>query len=325
MSKYVIDEMGNRYEGMSKDEILEAIGMKDLTVTVFTDKVTYQGEEISYNYTGNKPADNYLIKLLDVSLDFTKNLAPSEVSILLDLGEFKLHFFLCETEVYITNGHCDVINIFNINLGVRNLYVNSSKVSYYIKSNSKMNDVYFCSKLEYEKIAKDPNVTYVVEDENYLEEQMVGVIRYIEKNTFQGLSIDNMGGDFTAIRKLSSPLDEGLYEIVVKFLEPEGMANKSYAFKGYISNSATQILPAILECAYKSRLFYDIENNVFVEYEYYLEIYKDDSSDLVYARILQKRIENDPNETAPLISTGIYFSALSGTIEKCYKIERGDN
>lgn len=175
MSKYLIDEMGNKFEGMTKDEILETIGAGELKQNVFTSTIFYKNEDVTFEYCGVKPSDEYITKLLNVSMNFSLSLSASEISELLALGEFKLHVFLCETEVYITNGHCDVINIYNSQLGYRNLYVNKNKNVYYMKANSPINDIYHCTKAEYDSIAKDPNTIYVVEDEEYTVESTKNV------------------------------------------------------------------------------------------------------------------------------------------------------
>ena len=76
-----------------------------------------------------------------VCAQFSLGLYPSKVNKLLRLGEFKLHVFLCETHVYITNGHCDVINIFNSQLGYRKIYVNSANNTYYMQANRPINNI----------------------------------------------------------------------------------------------------------------------------------------------------------------------------------------
>lgn len=181
MSKYyVIDEMGNRAEGLTKNEILESIGAGSLRENVFTGSLIYDNEEISYEYNGTKPSDEYITKLLDVSLNYTLNLSASEINSLLELGEFKLYFMLCNTEVYITNGHCDGIYIYNPEIGYRKLYVNKKENFYYLKSTSPINKIHNCTKEEFKSITeKDNNTFYVVEDEEYAVENTVNVTQEI--------------------------------------------------------------------------------------------------------------------------------------------------
>ena len=183
MSKYyVIDEIGNRQEALTKDQIYELFNTGEPDRAVYTDAITYNDEKISFEYTGNKPSEDDIKALLDASLDFNLSLIPSKVNKLLRSGEFKLHIFLCEVDIYITNGHCDVINIFNSVLGYRRIYVNSAENTYYMQANRPINNIYYCTKKEFNNIAeKSEDTLYVVEDEEFAIESTKNVSETIAK------------------------------------------------------------------------------------------------------------------------------------------------
>lgn len=170
MSKYyVIDEIGNKYESMTKSEILQSIGAGGERENVFTGDLIYDNERIDYTYTGEKPTDDIILKLLDAGLKpEDTHLTDIEIMTIAALNDFTIHYYYTDGELYVSNGNDNSIKFFKEGIGVMTLYPNSREVSYYMKSSKKMNDVRYCqSKQEFDDIVKDEDTTYIVEDENY--------------------------------------------------------------------------------------------------------------------------------------------------------------
>ena len=170
MSKYyVIDEIGNKYESMTKTEILQSIGAGGERENVFTGDLIYDNERIDYTYTGEKPTDDIILKLLDAGLKLEDtHLTDIEIMTIAALNDFTIHYYYTDGELYVSNRNDNSIKFFKEGIGVMTLYPNSREVSYYMKSNKKMNDVRYCqSKKEFDDIVKDEDTTYIVEDENY--------------------------------------------------------------------------------------------------------------------------------------------------------------
>lgn len=142
-NKYLYDDYGNKYEGMTKEEILESIGAGVLRENVFTGSITYNSNPISYSYTGAKPDNAVLLKLLTFGCDpTTYNLTASEVSSYLGLTNFAIIFYCVDTELYVTNANKNYLSFVKAGIGEYKAYPNGTKyIGYYVKTNEVVNNL----------------------------------------------------------------------------------------------------------------------------------------------------------------------------------------
>lgn len=179
-TKYCYDAMGNRYPTLSKDEIEKSIGAGGIRECVLTSEILFNGEYIPYKYNGIKPSDELIVMLLECSLNFDKlPLSNSDIATLLS-DEFKLHIYLCETDVYITNGHSDAIYVYNSAIGYRHIYQYSTQEYYFVKANKPISNIKYLSKNQFNNLdTKDENTLYIVEDAEYAVESTKNVTESI--------------------------------------------------------------------------------------------------------------------------------------------------
>jgi hypothetical protein len=180
---YVTDEIGNKYESMSKDEILASIGAGGEREHVFTGEIMYDkdgdsitDEVIDYAYTGTKPDDSIILKLLEAGLKpVENNLIETEITNIINLSDFTIHYYYKDGELYVSNRADNAIKFFKTGVGVMTLYPRSKEIEYYIKSNEKIENIVWLTSQEYNDIVKKPNVTYIVTDEEALEHIVIPV------------------------------------------------------------------------------------------------------------------------------------------------------
>lgn len=171
--KYLYDEYGNKYEGLTKEEIVETFGAGGLREDVLTGSIMYNSNEVRYNYSGNKPDDAILLKLLGFGCNpTTNNLTTNEIQSYLGLNEFSINFFCVDTELYVTNANKSYLSFVKVGVGEHKLYPNGSKkLGFYMKANEQMNNVQVCTTEEFNSIAKSSDTFYIVNDENYKVEE----------------------------------------------------------------------------------------------------------------------------------------------------------
>lgn len=136
--KYVFDENNNRFEGMTKEEILESIGAGGERTCVLTGCVTYNNLEINYNYTGSLPDETKIVKLLSCGVDPTNNkLTEAEVENYLTLNNFSIHFYYVDNEIYVTNANRGYLSFTKMGEGTFNVYPRKVEKFYFVKANEK--------------------------------------------------------------------------------------------------------------------------------------------------------------------------------------------
>lgn len=169
-NKFVFDEYGNKYPALDKDEVLETIGAGGLRENVYTGNIEYNSNEIKYNYSGSKPDDAILIKLLGFGCDpKSNNLTAAEIQDYLELNEFAVYFYCVDTQLYVTNANRSYLSFVKVGIGEYKLYPNGTKkLGYYMKASEQMNNVQVCdTPEEFKQIGKQADTYYIVLDDDY--------------------------------------------------------------------------------------------------------------------------------------------------------------
>lgn len=134
--KYILDDYGNKYPALDKDETLASIGAGGVRECVLTGCVTYNNEEINFNYTGSLPEEANIVKLLACGIDPESNkLTEAEIEGYLSMNNFSIHFYYVDNEIYVTNANRDYVAFTKIGVGTYLVYPRTTEIGYYIKSN----------------------------------------------------------------------------------------------------------------------------------------------------------------------------------------------
>lgn len=166
--KYVIDDYGNKYEALTKQEIEATVGAGGLRECVFTGCINYNGKDINYNYTGNLPDEAIIKNLLECGIDPTaNNLTEAEVTDYLAIAMFSIHFYYLDTEIYVTNANGGYLSFEKIGEGTYKVYPRKVETGYHLKTETPIAPIQFVTQKEYENIAKKDDVFYYVTDAEF--------------------------------------------------------------------------------------------------------------------------------------------------------------